>query len=363
MKKRLLAILLSLCLCITMIPLGMVTALSAEVDDKQTVGFNPENYRGNITKISVKEPYTKDGKTYLPMHIHFHANDDISDSHAVYFVEGYNNVYLMDGMKAESLPVLGMTLMGPMKPDVPLEWNNQFICTWNGWEQGGEGEVRYDVPLLESTDTQEITESQATGLTEVNGVKPGDQVGFTLETVMNTDGIPENLIADIFPNGTTLKSNEAKITIEDKSKYPKEIIVSGEDEKTIAPPEEIVLTYNGQPQECPYKATAGYTVSLNDPQTDAGIYTAALILNSGWKWTDGTTAAKPAVWAINKATINSVTLTSPVLLYNGKEQYPTIASVKAGTLTVPADGYTVSYSETPKFSGIYTLTVKGACAS
>ena len=127
MKKRLSAILLSLCLCISMIPLGAVTASSAKIDNEQAVGFNPENYKGKITKISVKEPYTKDGKTYLPMHIHFHANDDISDSHAVYFVEGYNNVYLMNGMKAESLPGIGMTLMGPMKPDVSLEWNNQFI--------------------------------------------------------------------------------------------------------------------------------------------------------------------------------------------------------------------------------------------
>ena len=358
MKKRLLAILLSLCLCITMIPLGMVTALSAEVDDEQTVGFNPENYRGNITKISVKEPYTKDGKTYLPMHIHFHANDDISDSHAVYFVEGYNNVYLMDGMKAESLPGLGMTLMGPMKPDVPLEWNNQFIWTWNGWEQGGEGEVRYDVPLLESTDTQEITESQATGLTEVSGVKPGDTVGFTLETVMNTDGIPENLIADIFPNGTTLKSNEAKITIEDKSKYPKDIFVV-DDGKTIVPPEEVVLPYTGQPQNCPYTATAGYTVSFGDPETNVGIYQAMLTLFGDYKWTDGTTAPKTVAWAIDKAAITSITLESDVLTYNGKEQYPKITSVKADNLTVPAEGYTVSYSETPKFGGNYTVTVTG----
>ena len=248
-----------------------------------------------------------------------------------------------------------MTLMGPMKPDVPLEWNNQFIWTWNGGEQGGEGEVRYDVPLLESTDTQEITESQETGLTEVNGVKPGDQVGFTLETVMNSSNIPESLLP---PRGF-VTSEEVKITIEDKSKYPKEIIVSGGDEKTIAPPEEVVLTYNGQPQECPYKATAGYTVSLNDPETNAGIYGALLTLFGDYKWTDGTTKPKVANWAIKQATITSVTLTSSVLLYNGKEQYPDIASVKADSLTVPAEGYSVSYSATPKLSGYYTLTVKG----
>ena len=355
MKKRLSAILLSLCLCISMIPLGAVTASSAKIDNEQAVGFNPENYKGKITKISVKEPYTKDGKTYLPMHIHFHANDDISDSHAVYFVEGYNNVYLMNGMKAESLPGIGMTLMGPMKPDVSLEWNNQFIWTWNGGEQGGDGEILYNVPLLESTDTQEITKSQETGLTEVNGVKPGDQVGFRLETVMNSSVIPESVL----PPGGVLTSEEVKITIEDKKKYPKEIIVSVEDEKTIAPPEEVVLPYTGQPQNCPYTATAGYTVSFGDPETDAGIYQAMLTLFGDYKWTDGTTKPKVVAWAIDKATITSVTLTSSALLYNGKEQYPDIASVSAGSLTVPAEGYSVTYSSTPKLSGFYTLTVTG----
>lgn len=354
MKKRLLAIILSLCLCITMIPLGMVTVSSAKIDDEQTVGFNPENYRGNITKISVKEPYTKDGITYLPMEVSFHVNEDISDSHAVYFMEGYNTVYLADGRKAESLPGVGNTLIGPMKPDVSLEWNNQFIWKWNGGENGGDGTVRYDVPMAADNDPQEITQSQATGLTEVNGVKPNDQIGLRLETVMNSSVIPQ----EVLPPGGVVVSDDARITIEDKSKYPKEINIVADD-KTIAPPEEVMLPYTGQPQECPYKATAGYTVTLNDPETNAGIYTAVLILDSGCKWTDGTTAAKPAVWAIKQATITSVTLTSPVLLYNGKEQYPDIASVKADNLTVPAEGYSVSYSATPKLSGYYTLTVKG----
>lgn len=350
MKKRLLAILLSLCLC-----LGMLPAVSAAtVDSGQKVGFDPNNYKGKITKISVKEPYTKDGITYLPMEVSFHVNEDISDSHAVYFMEGYNTVYLADGRKAESLPGLGLTLIGPMKPDVSLEWNNQFIWKWNGGEDGGDGTVRYDVPMAADNDPQEITQSQATGLTEVNGVKPNDQVGFTLETVMNSSNIPESVL----PPGGVVTSEEVKITIEDKSKYPKEINFSADD-KTVAPPEEVVLPYTGQPQACPYTATAGYTVTLNDPQTDAGIYTAALILNSGWKWTDGTTEAKPAVWAINKATITSVTLSSSQLTYNGKEQYPQIVSVKAGNLTVPEGGYTTTFPEASKYSGNYTVSVKG----
>ena len=350
MKKRLLAIILSLCLCLGILP----TALAATADSDQTVGFDPNNYKGKITKISVKEPYTKDGITYLPMEVSFHVNEDISDSNAVYFMEGYNTVYLADGRTAESLPGVGLTLIGPMKPDVSLEWNNQLIWKWNGGENGGEGTVRYDVPMAAENDPQEITQSPATGMSEVSGVKPNDQVGFRLETVMNTENIPEAAL----PPGGVVVSDEAKITIEDKSKYPKEINIVADD-KTIAPPEEVVLPYTGQPQECPYKATAGYTVTLNDPQTNAGIYTAALILNSGWKWTDGTTEAKPAVWAINKATITSVTLSTSQLTYNGNDQTPRITSVKAGDLTVPEGGYTATFPEPSKYSGSYTVTVKG----
>lgn len=355
MKKKLLAILLALTMLIGILPMSALSAYAKEVGDQlATTGFDPNNYKGKITKISVKEPYTKDGITYLPMEVNFHVNEDISDSNSVYFMEGYNNVYLADGRTAESLPGVGNTLIGPMKPDVSLEWNNQFIWKWNGGENGGDGTVRYDVPMAADNDPQEITQSQATGLTEVNGVKPDDQIGFRLETVMNSSVIPQ----EVLPPGGVVVSDEARITIEDKSKYPKEITI-GTEEKTVAPPEEVVLPYTGQPQECPYKATAGYTVSLNDPQTDAGIYTAALILNSGWKWTDGTTEAKPAVWAINKATITSVTLSANQLTYNGKDQIPMITSVKAGDLTVPAGGYTATFPEPSKFSGNYTVTVKG----
>lgn len=151
-------------------------------------------------------------------------------------------------------------------------------------------------------------------------------------------------------------SNLVEVVIPEKGKTT-EVVV--EDDKTIAPPEEVVLPYTGQPQNCPYTATAGYTVSFDDPETDAGIYQAILTLFGDYKWTDGTTEPKAVPWAIDKAAITSVKLTSSVLLYNGNEQYPTIASVNAGDLIVFPDSYTVSYSATPKLSGFYTLTVKG----
>lgn len=354
MKKRLLAIILSLCLCMGMMSAGITAVSAAATDSDREIGFDPNNYKGKITKISVKEPYTKDGITYLPMEVNFHVNEDISDSNSVYFMEGYNNIYLADGRSAESLPGVGNTLIGPMKPDVPLEWNNQFIWKWNGGENGGDGTVRYDVPMAADNDPQEITQSQATGLTEVNGVKPNDQIGLRLETVMNSSVIPQ----EVLPPGGVVVSDEARITIEDKSKYPKEITI-GTEEKTVAPPTEVVLTYNGQAQNCPYTDTAGYTVMYGDPETDKGIYTALLNLNSGYKWTDGTTEMKPAIWAINPATITSVTLSTNQLAYNGKNQTPVIASVKAGALTVPEGSYTATFPEPSKFSGNYTVTVKG----
>lgn len=354
MKKRLLAIILSLCLCMGMMSAGITAVSAAATDSDREIGFDPNNYKGKITKISVKEPYTKDGITYLPMEVNFHVNEDISDSNSVYFMEGYNNIYLADGRTAESLPGVGNTLIGPMKPDIPLEWNNQFIWKWNGGENGGDGTVRYDVPMAADNDPQEITQSQATGLTEVNGVKPNDQIGLRLETVMNSSVIPQ----EVLPPGGVVVSDEARITIEDKSKYPKEITI-GTEEKTVAPPTEVVLTYNGQAQNCPYTDTAGYTVMYGDPETDKGIYTALLNLNSGYKWTDGTTEMKPAIWAINPATITSVTLSANQLTYNGKDQTPRITSVKAGDLTVPAGGYTATFPEPSKFGGNYTVTVKG----
>ena len=365
MTKKLLAILLALALLIGILPMGVLSAAAQETDLADS-GFDPNNYKGKITKISVKEPYTKDGVTYLPMHVHFHVNDDISDSNTVWFMEGYNNVYMMDGTTAESLPGLGMTLMGPLKPDVPLEGNNMMIWTWNGWEQGGEGEVLYNVPLLESSDTQEITQSQATGLTEVNGVKPGDQIGFTLETVFNSSVIP----SEVLPPGGTLVSDEFKVTVEDKSKYPK--TYDAVEVKEIAPPAETSLTYNAQPQNCPYPDTDGYYASSGgEAQTDVGAYTTTLKLRSGWVWTDGSTGTKTLDWTMNPATLTSITLESNELTYNGGNQIPKITSVKAGDLEVPAvgfidngnawnsSGYEISDPKS-KYGGNYTLTVTGA---
>ena len=343
------------------IPMSAFSASAKAVDDELAeTSFSPDNFKTQIQKVSIGAPITgTDGKKYLPVDVHFFAVENLSDSEVVHFLEGYMKAQLKGGGLAESIKGLGMTLMGPLKTDAPLE-SNMWNWDWTPYETGGgQGVIKYNVPLLEEGETQTVEQSQATGLTEANGVVVGDQVTIQNETVVNTNGFPADIVQELFPDGPSVFSDPVTFTVEEASKYPKEITVGAVDDKTVAPPAEVVLPYTGQQQACPYTDQAGYYVTLNDAETDAGIYTAVLLLRDGYKWTDGSTQGKPAIWAIDKAAITSVTLQNANLTYNSQEQHPNIASVTAGTLTVPAEGYTVSYSETPLYAGKYTLTVKG----
>lgn len=181
--------------------------------------FNADNYKANITKISVGAPITgTDEKKYLPVTVYFTANEDLGDSNAISFLEGYLKGMLANGDKFEGISGLGMTLNGPLKPDA-LEGMGSNAFSWQ-WSEGyGEGVLKYNIPLKDEGDTQSIEHSSATGQDELNCVTEGDKISFQIDTVMNSSNIP----SDMLPEGGSLFSDERTITIEDSSKYPKTI--------------------------------------------------------------------------------------------------------------------------------------------
>lgn len=203
--KKTLAILLTFMLVMSMVICVPLTASA----------FNPDNYKAQIKSISVGAAITGlDGKKYLPVDVHFTANEDLGDSNAVFFLEGYLKGALAGGGEFEGISGLGMTLMGPLKPDA-LEGAGSNAYSWQ-WSEGyGEGVLKYNIPLKDDADTQSVEQSQATGQQEVNCLTEGDKVSFSIETVMNTENIPPEALSG------SLFSNEAELTIENISKYPK----------------------------------------------------------------------------------------------------------------------------------------------
>ena len=191
--------------------------------------FNVNNYKAEIKEIHIGAPITgTDEKKYLPVTVKFTANEDLGDTNAVYFLEGYLKGMLANGDKFEGISGLGMTLMGPLKPDA-LEGAGSNAFSWM-WSEGyGEGVLKYNIPLKEDSDTQTVEQSAATGQQEVNCVKEGDKIAFSIETVMNSSNIPP----DMLPEGGSLFSDERTITIEDSSKYPKTIEFDNEATATI----------------------------------------------------------------------------------------------------------------------------------
>lgn len=90
-----------------------------------------------------------------------------------------------------------------------------------------------------------------------------------------------------------------------------------------------------------------YTVTGN-VASDAGEYTMKITFNGNY------TGEVDLVWSIAKATIDSATATDYV--YDGTEKTAVVTEVKAGTLVVPADAYTVTEVKKTD-AGDYTVTV------
>ena len=335
MKKKVLAILLTLVMLIGIIPMSALSA-SADVDEGGSGQGLEMPTPQNVQATLIGFVEATSGKA-LVVEIEWDAlPSDIDGGNK--FVEMYPSLKEDENL---SLPMSFEAWMGQatlIPVDELTEGGIGYVT------KDGRSKLRSVVHILQEGDLKVDDNGMACG------VKENDKVDIDIYTAgydpkTQTNGESEHQHVEIVYTEENVKN--------------KKTFTAAVDDKTVAPPAEVVLPYTGQPQACPYTDQAGYYVTLNDPETDAGVYTAVLLLRDGYKWTDGTTAGKPAIWAINKATITSVTLESDVLIYNGKDQYPKIASVNAGSLTVPADSYTVSYSETPKFGGNYTVTVKG----
>ena len=137
--------------------------------------------------------------------------------------------------------------------------------------------------------------------------------------------------------------------------------VCGYDSRTpIAKPSAVSgLTYNGSSQTGVSGGT-GYSLSGTSSATNAGSYTATASLQSGYKWSDGTTANVSISWSIAKKSA-SVTWSNTSLTYNGSTQKPTATAtgVNSETISVSATGAINAGTHTSTASttnGNYTLT-------
>ena len=114
-----------------------------------------------------------------------------------------------------------------------------------------------------------------------------------------------------------------------------------------------------------YQKVDGETTKTVESPTDAGEYNVVVTGKGNYSGTAS------ATFTIAPAEITKVTLSNNKLTYNGKTQEVEIASVKAGTLALTAEDYTVSYEVVyegvepteidglPMWTGTYNVVVTG----
>ena len=190
--KKLTALLLALVLVLSLLPLG-------------SFAFNAENYRPNITKITVGKPLTgSDGKKYIPVDVNFTCEENPDDNGA--FLEGVVKA-VHDGA-THAVAGVGMTL----RKVSGTPGNNEFK-----WDKNTKsGVARFNVPVLDKNDSQTVEHSNATGQDEVNGVKPDNTVKIRLETYVQgyPDPISSNEKSFVYdPSGAKEKVSLSKIKI------------------------------------------------------------------------------------------------------------------------------------------------------
>jgi len=224
-KRRLpraLAMFLVMAMVITILPANTLRAKA----------FSPDFCKATITSVSIGNQFTgADEKKYIPVTVSF-TSDMCPEENGLSFLEGI--VKAVHDEAKNDVSGVGMTLM--RVGGTPA--NNQF-----GWVDGA-GQVVYYVPVLGSEETQSVEQSLATGLYEVNGVKPGNIMLFQLESVVY--GAPDS---------PSVFSNEFQVVYE-PGELPKEY-TSGEPVTTYT------LTVKSVPAEEKYQnlMPADYTVT------------------------------------------------------------------------------------------------------
>ncbi len=125
---------------------------------------------------------------------------------------------------------------------------------------------------------------------------------------------------------------------------------------TAVPAQTNVPSYDGNPKTPSWDAnysSVKMTVSV-DAKTNAGTaYSASFTPTANYQWWDGTTGAKTATWAINRATIATVPSQNGTLTFNGSEQTVSLKNYDSAQLTL---GGTIKGTNAKEYSATVTPT-------
>lgn len=117
-----------------------------------------------------------------------------------------------------------------------------------------------------------------------------------------------------------------------------------------------VPSYDGNPKTPSWDAnysSVKMTVSV-DAKTNAWTaYSASFTPTANYQWWDGTTGAKTATWAINRATIATVPSQNGTLTFNGSEQTVSLKNYDSAQLTL---GGTIKGTNAKEYSATVTPT-------
>lgn len=119
------------------------------------------------------------------------------------------------------------------------------------------------------------------------------------------------------------------------------------------------VTYNGSAQSPAWSNynSSQLTIGGTSSATNAGSYSATFTPTSNYKWSDGTTTAKSASWAIGKAA-GSITLSASSLSLTYPKTSGTITVTRPGSGTVTASSDNTNIATVSVSSTTITVTAK-----